>query len=454
MADDRNVVRLPTSESKAPVSEDSIACLAAKEHEGEVAWCPERGSWLVWTGTRWRNDSTGEVFERVRNVCRAMSIALTAEKWGKFAAVSAVEKFMRTHPSMVVPAAKWNADPMLIGTPSGMVDLSTGETLPPDRSKYISRCVSIDPSVDPPVQWLAFLDDACGGDAEMVRYLQRLAGYALTGHVAEHSVYFVYGPGGNGKSVFINALSRIMDEYAVQAPIDTFMAGDRHSTELAMLQGARLVTASETEEGRSWAEAKLKALTGGDPITARFMRRDFFTYRPQFSLVIIGNHRPELASVTVATRRRLRIIPFVNQPEAPDPDLPDKLADEFPSILRWMIEGCLDFYAEDMTLPPVIASETELYFEEQDSVATWILECCERDFPGTPSPAQRRTIASKLFRSWTTWCSDNGEKPGNMKTFSERMRRYGFIKRRTEFGIEYGGIGIKHREGPDRGLNL
>ena len=142
-------------------------------------------------------------------------------------------------------------------------------------------------------RWLQFLDETTGSDAELVRFLQQWCGYSLTGITREHALVFVFGGGGNGKSVFLNTVTGALADYAVTA-MQTFTAShsDQHPTDLAMLRGARLVTVSETEEGKAWAEARIKQLTGGDPISARFMRQDFFTFTPEFKLTIIGNHKP------------------------------------------------------------------------------------------------------------------------------------------------------------------
>src|SRR6185437_11667835 len=168
-----------------------------------------------------------------------------------------------------------------------------------------------------------------GGDAELQAFLQRFAGYCLTGVTREHAMAFGFGTGANGKGTFLNTLTGIMDSYAAVAPMETFTSStvDRHSTELAMLRGARLVTAQETEEGRRWAESRIKALTGGDPITARLMRQDFFTFTPQFKLIIAGNHKPGLRGVDEAIRRRFHLIPFAVKipPEERDKDLADKM---------------------------------------------------------------------------------------------------------------------------------
>ena len=148
--------------------------------------------------------------------------------------------------------------------------------------------------------------DATGNDEDLIRFLQQWFGYCLTGVTTEHALLFVYGDGGNGKSVFLNTIASILKDYAVTSAMETFTASnsDKHPTDLAMLHGARLVTASETEAGKAWAEAKIKQMTGGDPITARFMRQDFFTYVPQFKLTIIGNHKLTLNNVDEAARRQ------------------------------------------------------------------------------------------------------------------------------------------------------
>ena len=202
-----------------------------------------------------------------------------------------------------------------------------------DHADGITKLTAVAPAptADCP-RWLAFLDETTGGDADLIRFLQQWCGYCLTGETREHALVFVHGGGGNGKSVFLNTITRIMHDYATTAAMDTFTASkfDKHPTDLAMLRGARLVTASETEEGRAWAEARVKQMTGGDPITARFMRQDFFTFFPNFKLFIIGNHKPVLQNVDDAAKRRFNIVPFTRKPEKPDRELETKLAGEWP----------------------------------------------------------------------------------------------------------------------------
>jgi putative DNA primase/helicase len=228
--------------------------------------------------------------------------------------------------------------------------------------------------------------------------LQRVFGYCLTGSTREHALFFFYGTGANGKSVLINIISWILGDYQRMAPMETFTVtqNDRHPTELAWLQGRRLVTAVETEEGRRWADAKIKQLTGGDKISARFMRQDFFEYTPQFKLVIAGNHKLGLRSVDEATRRRFNLIPFsVTIPEDErDPQLLDKLKAEAPSILQWMIDGAVAWQEQGPAAPRVVLDATKAYLASEDALAGWIEDCCVLgDGKFEPGPGGRRKAA-------------------------------------------------------------
>jgi putative DNA primase/helicase len=220
------------------------------------------------------------------------------------------------------------------------VNLQSGEEYAPRREDYCTKITAVAPANVAIPRWHAFLDKITDGDPKLQHYLRRFAGYCMTGDTGEHVMFFLYGTGANGKSVFINTLRSIWGDYACVAPMTAFMAShiDQHPTDLAMLRCVRLVVAQETEVGRQWAEAKIKSITGGDPITARFMRQDFFTYIPQFKLVVVGNHKPGLRNIDEAIRRRMHLVPFTVSipPEARDKQLFDKLKSEWPGILKWV----------------------------------------------------------------------------------------------------------------------
>ena len=302
----------------------------------------------------------------------------------------------------------------------------------------ITRITAVAPSKDACPLWHAFLDRVTGGDKALQQYLQRVCGYALTGSTREHALFFLWGTGANGKGTFINVITGILADFHRTSPIETFTAshGDRHPTDLAGLMGARLVTANETEEGRRWAEAKIKMLTGGDKVSARFMRQDFFDYMPQFKLMIAGNHKPGLRAVDEAIRRRFNLIPFTVTipPEERDPDLGEKLKAEWPAILQWMIDGCLQWQREGLNPPEAVTAATDAYMEAQDAIGAWIEEACESD-------PQAKEKAADLYASWKAWADRSGEFAGSMKMFSQKLIDRGYDQWRT--GSARGFVGLR-----------
>lgn len=407
------------------ITQDGIARVFAERFSGRLRYCHHSGRWYQWTGTFWRPDDLDVAFEFVRVLAREMTENRETKDLKEVRKVSfanGVERFTRSDPVFAVTATSWDRDPFLAGTPGGTIDLRNGILRPSDPAEGITKITSVTPASSAccPI-WKRFLAEACAGDDELVRFLKQWSGYSLTGDVREHALVFGYGPGGNGKSVFLNTVAGIMADYAVTAPADTFTASlnDRHPTDLAMLRGARLVAASETEHGRTWAESRIKQLTGGDPVTARFMRRDFFTFQPEFKLFVVGNHQPSLVNVDDAARRRINIVPFLTKPPRPDLELEQKLRPEWPAILRWMIDGCLDWQAHGLIRPRCVIEATADYFEEQDTFDQWLTENCEIR-PG--SDLVRETSAA-LFKSWTRYAVAAGEKAGSKKAFGSTLKK-------------------------------
>lgn len=451
------VVTMPKrGEAPLPVTEDSLAVAFAMQHRERAMFDHHSGKWFLWGGQRWARSDTGIGVEMARELCRGYAIqdGALAGKLGKAAIIHGVESLARTDRLLAVTSDDFDRDPMLLGTPDGTINLYTGDTTPGRPKDYITKSTAVSPA-EPgtvPAKWLAFLNEATGQDGEVVRFLQAMAGYCLTGLTTEHALFFVFGPGGNGKSVFLNTLCRIMGDYAATAPMETFTAsqGERHPTELAMLRGARLVAATETEEGRAWAEARIKQLTGGDPVSARFMRRDFFTFRPAFKLLIVGNHKPVLRNVDDAARRRFRLVPFVIRPAEPNPHLEDDLQAEWPAILRWMIDGCIDWQAERLGVPEAVRRATDGYFDDQDLIAQWLLERCDCDKMPIHPASQTRCAAGKLFSSWAAYSEKAGEKPGTIRRLSMELERRGYLKKRTDIAREFIGVRVKiGKEGDD-----
>ena len=423
-----NIIQLAKLQDEGelpPTAEDSIALEFAYRHDAELRYVALWRRWLRYDGTQWTSDDTLRVFDLIRTLCREIAFSghrpISAIASAK--TVTAVERLAKADRRLATTIKQWDADSWLLNTPNGVIDLHTGELHPHCHLDYMTKITAVGPDgrCSTPI-WLAFLERVTSGDAELIAFLQRMAGYSLTGLTQEHALFFHHGVGANGKSTFFNVLSGIMGDYHKTAPIETFIASpnERHPTDLAGLHGARLVTAIETEEGRRWDESKLKALTGGDVISARFMRQDFFEYRPQFKLIIAGNHKPSLRSVDEAIRRRLHLIPWniVIPPAERDKKLTEKLHSEWPGILAWMIEGCLLWQRIGLAPPKAVTSATDAYMEAEDALTTWIDEYCVCD-----ANSWERT--QTLFAGWKVWCKKSGEYAGNMKRFAQTLELRG-----------------------------
>ena len=368
-------------------SDEALALKFVEQHADDLRYTALWGRWHAWHGSRWAADNTLDVFDRIRKLCRSTIEAhptLTpadARTLSDASTVTAVERLARCDRRLAATVDQWDADPWLLTTPCGTVDLRAG-TMWPEPCDFITKSTAVAPDfqADCP-RWRAFLRRVTNDDPDLIEYLQRLLGYCLTGSVREHILAFFYGTGANGKGTLINSVTAILGDYVTVAPANMFEATttDRHPTDLAMLRGARLVAAQETEQGRRWAESRIKSLTGGDPITARFMRQDFFTFQPSFKLVIAGNYKPGLRSVDEAVRQRLHLVPFTVQipPEERDNELVEKLREEWPAILAWMIDGCQKWQEDGLRPPVVILTATDEYLQSCDAFSPWLSDCTQ-----------------------------------------------------------------------------
>lgn len=433
------------------LDQDGVIRAFTDRHVGELLFDHNAGRWFRFMGHRWQREET----QLAKHYARAVSTDLAARdpkaKALKNVSVwEAIERGARWVREFAFSASGWDTDSMLLGTPGGVVDLRTGQLRPGRPEDYISKATAVtpvpldtfDPERDCP-RWVAFLDQALGGDAEAIRFFQQWAGYNLTGETREQVLLFIYGPGGSGKTTAVSVIYDLLGEYAANVATSTLTAQrhDAHPEELARLHGPRMAVASETEAGSKWAENRIKALTGGDPITARFMRQDSFEFRPAFKLTIVGNNAPGLSVVDSAIRRRFMILPFDHPPAAKDEHLPEKLKAEWPGILSWAIRGALDWQENGLVRPAVVEAATRDYFAREDTFSRWLEDECEL-VPGTA------TLTAALFESWRDYAYRNREDPGSLKrTFPERLQRAGFEAVKNRGGIRGRGfMGLKCRQ--------
>jgi putative DNA primase/helicase len=354
--------------------------------------------------------------------------------------VAAIERLARGDHRHAARPEQWDADIYSLNTPGGAIDLRTGEKRKHRPEDYMIKMAAVAPGGDCP-RWRQFLGEITNGDTALQQFLQRMAGYSLTGDVSEEALFFLYGTGGNGKGVFMDTTARIMSDYCRNAPFNMFTVShtERHPTELAMLKDLRMVNSTETKDGRRWDETKLKALTGGDPIVARHMRQDFFEHRPQFTLVIAGNHKPRLSSVDEAIRRRFHLVPFTVTigPDKRDEGLKEKLKAEWPGILQWMIDGCINWQEFGLAPPKAVTTATAAYLEAEDVVSNWIADCCQVD-------RSVEDTTKRLYASYSEWAEQSGERPLSKGKLGDALEARGYKRDRTKQAR--GHVGIKLNE--------
>jgi putative DNA primase/helicase len=420
--------------------------------------------WSRWNATdpagRWREDIgeirvSGLVKESARDLYQIA--ARTADDrvrgaivaWAKSSERRTVReatlKLARSEPGIAASFRDFDADPWLLGTPGGIVDLRTGSVRPLRPEDLVSRTVAVnfDPSAVAP-RWERFLREVLP-DISTAQFFQRAIGYALTGVVSEHCLFFCYGQGANGKSTAFKVLLELMGDYAVQAPSSLLLArrGEAHPTELTILHGRRFVACQEVDESRRWAEAQLKHITGGDAIAARRMREDFWTFEPHHKLFLAANHKPEVRGGDVGIWRRIRLIPFeVVIPEKDrDPRLDEALHAELAGILNWAVKGCLDWQRNGLGTSQAVLDATAAYRADSDLVGRWISDECAID--AGAAPRTRSAVRAAFER----WCEREGESPLNARSFTERLRLLGLQEVK---GVREG----DHRERGWRGLCL
>lgn len=407
------------------LSDDALASTFVALEGPEWRYVPAWKAWFHWDGHVWTRDQIGRVRQQMRLVCRRTCHGLTPGEARRLASektVTAALKLVGSDPLVATAADAWDQDRMLLNTIDGVLDLETGVIQPPDPTLLMTQITSAAVGKGC-LLWLTFLNEITDGDLDLQGYLQRLAGYGLTGVTTEQMFAFLHGQGANGKSVFLAVLAHVLGTYAATATLDTFTASraQRHLTELAGLRAARLVLVPETESGQAWAEARIKSVTGGEKIRANFMHQDHFEFQPQFKLIVAGNHRPSLSNVGESMRRRLHMVPFtVTIPQSRrDQGLTDKLIAERDGILGWMVQGCLKWQQQGLHPPACILDAAEDYFASEDLIGQWLEVSCRQG-------PQAKELSAALYQSWKAWSDERGFDCGSQRSLGEDLRARGF----------------------------
>lgn len=437
----------------ARLSDVGTARRLVERHGHDLRYVHDFRRWLVWREGRWQDDRLGQVRGLMKETLeaahadareipdekerqRVRKFLLDAERESRVrGAISLAE----SEPGIAVLPEELDADPWLLNVRNATIDLRTGEAHPQRREDLITRQIDVDYDADADAPlWRSTLERILNGDNGLIGFLQRAVGYSLTGSTAEQVLLILYGAGANGKSTFLNTVLALGGDYAQQAPAETFLERrDGIPNDVARLRGARMVAAAESGEGRRLNEALVKRMTGGDKMTARFMRGEWFEFVPQFTPWLATNHRPEIRGNDLAIWRRIRLVPFtVTIPEDErDPELPRRLLDELPGILSWAVAGCLDWQRNGLNAPEVVTRATADYRAEEDLIGQFLDERCRLG-------AEHEVKASELYTNFGYWAADNGHEPLSQKALGGRLRERGFERRRRESGWHWLGLAI------------
>jgi len=415
--------------------------------------------WLIYDEVRWQEDKRGTIYQKaiatLRNLADQAKQLLPPKTAGyviehalgseSLSGLKNMLALAKTHPALAAVPEMFDADPWLLNLPNGTLDLRQMVFRPHARGDLLTKVagVAYDPTATCP-RWLAFLVTIMAGNQALIGFLQRFAGYTLVGEVSEQSLILLYGTGANGKSVFLEILRFVLGEYAMQADFTTFTAtkGQNIPNDIARLVGARFVTAVESEHGQPLAEAMIKQVTGGEPIVARFLFKEFFQYYPQFTLWLASNHKPIIKGGDHGIWRRIKLVPFTVTipPEKQDQDLSSKLKAEAPGILNWMLEGCREWQRQGLNPPPEVMAAVSEYRSEMDMLAEFLDEKCVLGL-------NEKVKGKDLYKAYRDFCEAEGELTLGKKRFADLLLQRGF--RKDKIGdIIWSGLGLKQSAAP------
>ncbi len=344
--------------------------------------------------------------------------------------------------SIAVLPEQLDCDPWLLTVNNGTLDLCAGKLCPHDPKDLITKLapVAYDPHSRCP-KWLEFLSMIMNQRNSLVAFLRRAFGSCLTGVTSDKAMFILYGAGGeNGKSTMVDVFQSILGDYAIRTPTETFLRKKEGAipNDIARLKGARFVWASENERGSRLSESLIKEMTGGDKMTARFMRGEFFEFYPEFKPWLATNHKPQIRG-DQAIWRRLKLVPFdVSIPrevQKPRHEVMAMFREEFPGILKWAVEGCLEWQREGLGVPEEVIEATKEYEAEQDTLAMFLSEKCV-------CLPTARVASNAIYKAYKQWAEDYGEPPMSHKVFGSCLSERGFRKQKTKTVILYHGIGL------------
>jgi putative DNA primase/helicase len=450
-----NIQTTPNAPTKSDTKEEFRATdlwnarLFVHHHGDRVRYCERRRGWFHFDGKRWARSEAGEVEQLAKatvrqiyemaasesNDARRIAMAGHAAKSEAVGKLAAILELAKTEKGVVVAPEVFDAQPWFFNVANGTLDLTTGELLP-HRAKDMLTNHS-------PAEWRgldtmskrfdAFLFEAMDGDREKIAFLQRAAGYTLSGDMREQVFLFLHGPEAAGKGTFVRAMADVMGTYSRPAEIATFLTARRDyvRNDIAALVGSRLVTASEPEDGQVFDEGLIKILTGQDRTTARFLFREAFEFAATFKLWLQGNHRPHIKSTGGAMWRRLLIVPFTKTvlEDRRDKTLGDQLRtpEERAGILAWMARGCIEWQRAGLRPPASVRAAVADYRMAEDRLSPFLEEC-------TADTQLGQVPAGQLYAKYKAWAEAGGERPISKRAFGMRLEEKGYAPDKVTAG--------------------
>jgi putative DNA primase/helicase len=423
----------------------------AAQHRGKIRHCYTLNQWFIWDGRRWTPDEIGEIERLSKETALSIGNEALNEtddnrrtailKWAassqSLRARRAMIELARSEPGIPVKIEDMDKDPDLFNVLNGTIHLPTGELRPHNPEELITKLspVEYQPDAQCP-RWEAFLDSIMLGRKELVQFIQLAVGYSLTAHTDERCLFIEFGCGANGKSTQLETICDLMGDYAFRTPTSTLMAkkSDSIPNDIARLKGARFVFASEAEEGKRLAEATVKDLTSGEAVSARFMRGEWFDFKPVCKIWLGTNHKPEIRGTDPAIWDRIRLIPFdyriPEEARIPRREMQAIFQEEMPGILRWAVEGAMAWYENGLNTPDEIKQATSGYRSEMDTLIQFIAECCQTG-PGLKAQCKI------LYEKYTEWAEATGEYAVKKRDFEKRLKERGLVTEQGHARVTY-----------------
>lgn len=426
------------------------------QHGANIRYCYQAGNWIYWDGNRWRFDDSGEMLRLAKKTAESIyediynpkssdrsSIIEWAETSQSGARIREMIKLAESEYGMQITLEELDSNQWLLNCQNGVIDLKTGELLPHEKQYFMTRIAPIDYLYESKSEVFENFLETVIPDTKIRKFVQRAMGYSLSGDVGEEKLFFAFGVPASGKSTLLNAVCKVLGDYAAITEFESFISKPNGNSgprnDLARLVGKRFVMGSEIENGKKMDTGLVKQLTGGDSITARFLHKEFFEFKPVFKLWLASNYQPKIDADDLGMWRRVVQIPFMNQipEEKRDPKVKQELGNlqkTGPAILAWMVEGCLEWQKKGLGIPEEVVKSTKEYRESMDPLKDFIEDCC------LINPLAK-VENSELWVQYEEWCEANGER-GKLgrKTFKNKLELRGFIQERTSTSRYWKGL--------------